>query len=292
MNILITGDLHLTDKRPENRIDNFEEAVLRKFRFILETAEKYKCEYILQPGDFFDTPNPSYSLFSQITSYLKEFPIPVLTCYGQHDLRYRQKDNTALFALSIVCPSLILLAQDHNPSFKGVNGAGYNEEILEPPSSSDILITHRMIIEDKLWEQQTSFDYANVFLAKNKFSLIVSGDNHQFFFAERRGRFLFNCGSMMRSNISQMEHKPRVILFDTDKPSKWKEIMIPVSPAEEVFRTDAIIEKERNGLLDAFVSGLTEHKEMGMSFSDNLFAYMHENKVSSQIEDIIKEGLK
>jgi DNA repair exonuclease SbcCD nuclease subunit len=146
-----------------------------------------------------------------------------------------------------------------------------------------------MIVEEKIWNKQEDFEWASSFIRRNKFDLIVSGDNHQFFTANFDNRYLFNCGSLMRSTTAQLEHKPKVVLFDTDS-RRARIIEVPIEPAEKVFRLDEVLkEKERDEKLDAFISGLTQHKEMSLSFEENLNAYAKENKINPKIMNIIKE---
>ena len=45
MKFLITGDWHITNKTPENRIDNYWETMKRKVTFILETARDEKKNF-------------------------------------------------------------------------------------------------------------------------------------------------------------------------------------------------------------------------------------------------------
>ena len=47
MNVLVVGDLHLSEKTPENRLDDFAITSLSKLKFLLNTAAKEKCELML-----------------------------------------------------------------------------------------------------------------------------------------------------------------------------------------------------------------------------------------------------
>ena len=55
MKLLITGDWHLTDKTPRNRIDDYPKTQHRKISWMIGEAIRHRCEYILQPGDMFDS---------------------------------------------------------------------------------------------------------------------------------------------------------------------------------------------------------------------------------------------
>lgn len=300
MKFLLTGDLHLTNQRPRNRIDDYEDTVLQKLIFIYETAVRNECSWILQPGDFFDNPSPSYSFFGKVIErlehYQRRYNLGTLTVMGQHDLKFRNRDNTALDALSKA--SVVVNGQGLFVPYAQIyiHCVSWGEEIpaIKNPDAFNVLLIHKMIVNDKpLWDGQEGHEFARAFLRKHKFDLIVSGDNHKCFWDSWGDRYIFNLGSMMRSSIAQVDHQPHVVVFDTTFPRGYIEIPIPIKPAEEVFRIEEVQEeKKRDVELDAFVSGLTEHKEMGLSFQDNLRQYAADNNIAAEIMDIIKEGME
>ena len=294
-NLLITGDFHITDKIPQNRIDNFEEALLIKLNFIFETAKQNDC-IILQPGDFFDSPSPSYKLFTKIVKLLNIYKrTTIYSILGQHDLRFRNTENIASKALEQSCKNFILLSNiclPFNNLF--IYPASYNEKIpkIRDPKEFNILLIHKMILQEKIWWEQTEYADASNFLRTNAFQLVVSGDNHQGFICDQKttGKRLFNCGSLTRSKIDQVNHKPFIIIFDTDT-KEYKQIFIPIEPPEKVFNLEKVErEKEKNENLEAFVAGLSSDKEIGLKFEDNLNAFMAEINVKSDIRQIIEEA--
>src|SRR3990172_1120331 len=104
MKYLLCGDWHISDKKPENRIDDYWSTVKNKIEFILKTAQDEKVEKILQPGDFTDSPAMQWSSFIEITDLFNQYKtIPIFTVAGQHDLRYRTRGNTALDAIISKC---------------------------------------------------------------------------------------------------------------------------------------------------------------------------------------------
>jgi len=291
MLFLFTGDLHLTDKTPINRIDDYEKTILNKFQFILDTGKQYKVDCILQPGDFTDYPHIPYSLFSDIAKRINTCGINWIVIRGQHDLHYRREENNAVDALCNSVPNINFVSYLDNLTYN-IYGASYGKEIpiVEDHTKFNILLIHKMIIgNDKLWDAQKDYVTANNLLRKQKyFNVILSGDNHQSFITEHKGRYLFNCGSMMRSNVSQVNHKPFIIVFDTDNPAAYKKIFIPIELPEKVFDFSKVkLEKEQTESLNVFVEGLSEQKELKFTFMDNLLAYAKLNNISKEITDII-----
>jgi len=296
MRFLITGDWHLTDKKPENRIDNYVESCFRKLRFIFNIARENKVSTILQPGDFTDSPFMSYTLLIRSINFLNEYSdIDVFSCFGQHDLRYRTKENCVLSAIAAACKNVHL--PDPRVRFETfrddnifIYQSSYNEIIPEVISEEfNILVLHKMIIQDKLWEGQTECTPSLNFLRTNKFDLIVSGDNHQGFITDSKvlKKQLCNCGSLLRSKTDQIDHQPFIVLYDTET-MEYKKILIPIEPVEKVFNLEKVTkEKEKNENLSSFVTGLSESKEIGLKFEDNLNSYLDENNIGLKIREII-----
>ena len=291
MKLLCTGDWHITNKTPENRIDNYWKTMKQKVTFILETARNEKINLILQPGDFTDSPSMAWDIFIELKQLFYEFEdINILSIYGQHDLRYRNKGNTALDALAISCGNITLCPKWD--SF--IYSASYNEEIpkIQDSKEFNILLIHKMILQEKIWAGQTEYTDASNFLRTNAFQLVVSGDNHQGFICNQKttGKHLFNCGSLMRSKTDQINHKPFIVIFDTNT-KEYKQIFIPIEPPEKVFNLEKVErEKEKNENLEAFVTGLSADKEIGLKFEDNLNAFLAEINVGADIRQIIEEA--
>lgn len=293
MKLLICGDWHISDKRPESRVDDYWSTVKRKIIFILETSRNEKVDVICQPGDFTDSPAMQWSSFIEITDLFNKYKdIPIFTCYGQHDLRYRNKKNTALDAIISKCPHIKLISSHWNDFYT----SSYNEDVpnILDKNAFNILITHRMILKEKIWEGQEDYTDAANFLRSNPFQLIVSGDNHQSFWVNSKimKKHLFNNGALLRNKTDMIDHKPYVIIFNTETQD-WKQIFIPIEPAEKVFNLEKIIkEQERDKNLEAFILGLGTQKEIGMTFEDNLRNYMKDFQISSQIKNIIEESMR
>jgi DNA repair exonuclease SbcCD nuclease subunit len=292
MKLLLTEDWHYTDKTPSCRIDDYPQTLKNKIQHILDIADQYDVDAILQPGDLTDTPFLSYFTYRKLFSLLSSYPI--YTIYGQHDLRYRNKGNTPLDALNDSLDSFNIVPETGIVLGNKVDlyGASFEEEIpeIQNPKSFNILLIHKMIVHVALEEWEKQYDTATSFLSKTKFDLIVSGDNHQSFVVSEKNKNLVNCGSLMRSTIEQIDHQPCFYIFDTDKRSLQK-FFIPIEPWKKVFDLEKKVkEEERNEDMESFVSGLTKHKDMGLHFEDNLYAYMKKNKISKDIQNVIERN--
>jgi len=146
-----------------------------------------------------------------------------------------------------------------------------------------------MIVDKKIWKSQEDFVYGKSLLDEYpEFDLFVCGDNHKSFSFNVKDRYLVNCGSLMRSGIDQVDHRPCYYIYDTDDRTIKQKFLRVGSKTKILNVGQARKEKERNEELDLFVLGLDEQKDLGLNFLDNL-----KRKVKSLdfgIRNVIKEA--
>lgn len=66
MRLLYFGDKHERVTSPENRLDDFRETQRKKTQEIISIGKKYGVTAFLQPGDFFDSPNPPLDFVAEV----------------------------------------------------------------------------------------------------------------------------------------------------------------------------------------------------------------------------------
>jgi len=301
MRFLISGDWHIRNTRPSKRLDkDYFVTVRTKLKVLIDSAKQMGCNFILQPGDFFDSHKANDYLKRYMIKTLSHHKIKVLTVFGQHDLRFHSSDirNTPLGVLQ--ASGVIHLAPNWEPlDFDGVHvyGASWFDDIPEEmydPKAFNILICHKMILEEKLWDGQTDGTFGNKMLRTSPYDLIVSGDNHAHFTYKVGNRYLVNCGSMLRTRIDQFNHRPAYYIFDTEVKEMQLEY-IPIELPEKVFDlSKAETEKEQNEILIAFVERLKKNIKLeGLDFSKNMKVYMeeHQEEIDSGTKGILEEVL-
>jgi hypothetical protein len=277
MKVLCTGDWHITDKRPRCRTDDYYASVRRKLNWIFEMAVKEKCDFILQPGDFFDSHRASDFLKQDFMSLLIGRDLEIFTVYGQHDLRFHGADrrNTPLKVLEAAGKVEEILGSSEMRFFGVlVQGCSWGEDVPEIKEDKyNILVIHRMFVKDKKsWSGQEDVTFAGPFMKQHRFDCVVAGDNHQTiiwnFGTKDKPKYFINCGSLMRSTIAQADHEPIVVILDTEKRTIDVR-RVPVEPAEKVMNL-AIIEKEReqNLGLELFMSTLMSSEQGGVEGLD------------------------
>jgi len=86
MKIGVIGDLHLTNRSPERRQDDYFQTLLGKLQQAMDIFVAQGVHYVIQVGDFFDSPTVANRVKSAIIRLLRQYQIPVSCIYGQHDV--------------------------------------------------------------------------------------------------------------------------------------------------------------------------------------------------------------
>jgi DNA repair exonuclease SbcCD nuclease subunit len=94
--ILTFTDIHLADKNPNARIDNYRDAILNKLEQARDIAEARKVDLALCGGDVFHLKAPSknsHYLVAKTIEIFKSFPCPIYSVYGNHDISQDNINN-------------------------------------------------------------------------------------------------------------------------------------------------------------------------------------------------------
>lgn len=86
--LLWRTDLHLSDRAPERRVDDWTETVLGKIHQIGEIARGLKADAVIDGGDLFHIKTPtsnSHALVERAAKAHEEYPCPVYGTIGNHD---------------------------------------------------------------------------------------------------------------------------------------------------------------------------------------------------------------
>jgi predicted phosphodiesterase len=274
MKILCIADTHFRKLKPRNRLDkDYLATQISKYKWVEQLALEHSA-VIAHGGDVTDTWEQSDWVKQAIFEAM--LPTDKIAVWGQHDLRnHKFRDNCSLSVL--VASKHVLIAgkdpiryEDEKVSFYG---ASWNEDVPEivTPDDFNVLLTHRMVVDnERLWEAQERFVTAQNFLTDTSFDLIVSGDNHQTFTYRSGSQTLINPGSLMRSKIDQINHKPCVFMFDTSNLT-FEQFFIPCKPPEVVLDLERVEdEKSRYEKLNDFTQALIEDREQsGLDFEEN-----------------------
>lgn len=301
MRILLISDLHLREDSPIGRIDNFQETMFRKFRFVLNTAKENDVDFILQAGDFLNKPNPSYKFVNTIIDIINEYDVPIFYILGQHDIYMRSKDinysaiGTIEKALSALPMKRIVNKVSYNDL--EIIGCSFSDSIPKNSKSNKIkiLVIHGMIGNKPLFPGHDYVD-ASYFLRQNDcYSIILCGDYHYPFKVNFKGRTIINTGCMLRMTRDErdMNRNPCVYILDTNK--NIQKINIPCEPASVVFSEINEVKQQSKiigeGDLLRFIEKLKNKNKTGISYLEVLREYFNNNNISEEIKNIIIEAI-
>jgi len=301
MKFIACADLHFTDKIPRNRKDDYFAAQLMKFGQILEKAEYDEADLLIA-GDVFDSVKTPYKITKAIMEVISNYGVNIYTTFGQHDLVYHSKglNNTPLGILSTMDQVTILNNKTKISITDGIEestliGAGWNQV---PKEEADILITHQMVVhKNPLWPGQEEYSTATQIMKKYPWAnFIISGDNHLPFIVEKKeyGRFLINCGSIMRKGKDQINHEPVIWLINT-QTREVENIKLKVQPYKKVFdlskiKREEIQEEIKNQTkedIDQFVKSLEMSGNKKPNFKNVLKKVIQEMNPDNEVKEII-----
>ena len=276
MKFILCSDWHLLLKNPEGRTDNAFETQWKKLRYIYNYAVEHEIETILQAGDVFDKPRSWYLLDKWLSFFAardsEEFP-QLLTIYGQHDTHFYSESTRGATVLGVLLRiANVNLLKSWTPAQRSWSGGGvdvygcsYGEDLPEVKNKgsriTNILVIHKEITPEKMWEGQEAI-YAPKFLNTHpEFDLILCGDIHRTFkFASSDGkRFIVNTGPLLRreATIYNYTHKPGFWVYDAKKKLLSSYKVIPHEKAEEVLTRAHLDKKELvNKKLSKFIEAV------------------------------------
>lgn len=296
---ILTADLHLTNKQPISRTDDYIQAQENKLRFLWQLSRDNDNCPVLCAGDVFDFWKASPWLCTWAHCSL---PQNVIAIPGNHDLPMHamvEYDKSALFLLEVVGGKITVLKEEDSVQLGKMTVFGVpfgRMEHYTPPGGRkkkrQILLLHELIWPKKkpTWAGY-SFSAEEVLDEFGEyFDLVVSGDNHQSFVVEGDDCVLVNPGSMMRSTADQLDFKPRCYLYYAEDNT-----VIPAYfPIEENVHTleHLTSKKERDERISAYIERLSNNWEGGLSFQDNLQAFFNENNTPRKVRELIWQQLE
>jgi DNA repair exonuclease SbcCD nuclease subunit len=293
------GDLHLTNKRPVRRLDDYFQTQLTKLEFGLTALKNKGCTTFIQVGDFFDTPFVANKVESAVISLLNKLDIRIYCVFGQHDISGHSISTlpnsplTVLQAANVVkivgVEDVIDLGENHF-----LYGSPFGQEIpaVKEKTAYNILITHRMIGDKPLWPGQI-LESPKKFLVENlDFNLVCIGDYHYRFDQAYKNQLMVNTGAMLRHTIGVRDLSliPSFGIIDS-KTNQITYLNLPHQPKEMVFD----LHKEENNDKDVILSliqKLQEQEEQEVHWKEILKLVIKERNASESVKTCIDKILE
>lgn len=243
---LACADLHITDKTPRYRKDDYPETCLRKLDWIVEEANR-RDAILLISGDMFDSTAMKWEIVNRVIEILRKCKHLPVAIAGQHDMVNKVENliNTPLFNLWV---SGVLYILGGGWRLDGIQGQQYGAPVPKAEDIDSIILVHKSITPEEppffLGDALSAEEAAKVY---KDFRVVVSGDYHVPFAKEVGNVHIVNCGPMMRDKKDKRNLKPCVWYIQ----KRFSEVTvypieIPIESAEDVFDIKAIEYDEVN----------------------------------------------
>jgi len=282
---ILTSDWHLREDTPTCFTGDFQLEQWEAVQTIYDLQAKYNCP-ILHAGDLFHHWKPSPWLLSKTIFFL---PKQFYTIYGQHDLpqhNWELRDKSGIHTLE-KAGSLRVLKGCHYGQQPDMD---YYAEAEITGFTKRILVWHHMAYITPPFPGATEGMAEGILRKYPQFNLIITGDNHQSFWTEYKGRLLVNPGNITRQSAKQIDFKPRVYLWYAET-NTVEPVYLPIT--EGVISREHIDRvEERNERIQAFISKLPTEWQKGISFEENLEIFFSQHTVRKSVKEIIYKSLE
>lgn len=279
MKIILSSDWHLRGSNPENRIDHFFLTQIDKIEQIFKIFNEKKCQYLLQAGDLFDSPRPSFEILQYIIKLFNKYNINNSNFFavaGQHDTFYRNIDKTAFKLMEILNYVNICKTQKLSDDIY-LYGSSWGDEIpvIEDMDCFNILLIHKTIIKKPLWVGQEDYLQSDR-LFKNGYDITICGDNHHPVYYTYKEQTIVGCGCLVRKTIDEADLIPHVYILNIDESDftyTLEKIDILHDSADKVFRKEALerTSKQDNKKMQEFINSIKSNEiSSSLDFKKNL----------------------
>lgn len=306
MKYLCVGDKHLRFLPPTRRIDNFSQVQFEKEKQILEIAQNENA-VILQPGDFWDSYNPSRELITRYIRLYKQYPNTLMySILGSHDMYMYSLDSLDKTASMILQEAvglrLLSSAFPIETSDAFLYGCNVGEEMPsivrrrgkdEGRLKRHILLIHAMIADRDAYPGVKRIEPKD-FIEAHSFDLVVCGDYHFPFEYAYNNRIIVDCGITTRKSIIEKDIIPSVYLWDSET---FRGHFIPLkhTSGDEVFsRKDTLFQRGADKAENNDIGVLTQFLEAGLArdktkidFRKNLRDGLKSPDISDKVKSIV-----
>lgn len=283
INLVWRTDVHLSDRAPSSRTDDWADAVFDKLGQVRDLAREVNAAAIIDGGDFFHIKSPgrnSHALVNRTAEHHSTYPCPVYCTPGNHDSVYGDYSFLPQQPLGVLYSTGVYkrLYDEHEAVFThdgitvrvvGIpyHGTSYDMERFTSivKGDEDILICVAHVLASHkggtMFEGEDIIKYAD--LVDTAPDVYLFGHWHKDQGVEEIGGKQFvNIGSLTRGALSQdnMDRIPSAaVLRCTEQGVEIEVKPLNVRPAEEVFDVEGRARQvKRQVEMDSFVEAIRE----------------------------------
>jgi len=293
--ILIIGDMHITSKAPERRLDNYFETILDKLEQAIDYYYQYECSMAVQVGDFFDSPDVSNYVIAEVIEFLKQYNMKIYCIFGQHDIVGHSGVTLKRSPLRVlVAADVVDVVRDYvEYDNVRVYGSSFGQDIPIPIEGDylNVLLIHDMIADRPLYSGHTPTPPGKFLRRNSGYSLICCGDYHYYFVEKYKDRYIVNPGALVRKTISKddLALHPSVCMYDTEY-RKLHRHYLTVKEPDEVFDM-SMKEKKDNKELLTFIESIRNENQISVSWQHILEEVYEERKTTEGVKEQISKAI-
>jgi len=309
INLIWRTDVHISDRGPSSRTDDWTETVIHKLTQVASVAHKIKADGIIDGGDFFHEKSPkkiSHDLIRKIVKVHEKYPCDVWCNVGNHDVVRGNIENlpqqplevlfsTGIFKRNYDNHEAIFTKKDLKVRVVGVpyHGTKYDmSRVLDiPRGDEDWLVVSCHLLASpaggSMFGAEDIVSYKD--LASGSADIYAFGHSHadQGITQITDTKWVINTGSLTRGSLheDELKRKPKIVIMSfTGKNFKLTPVNLKIQPPEEVFDLDnRLREDTRAMLVDDFVDKIK--KTIANSSVSTLEDYFLSFKISEDIKE-------
>lgn len=293
INLVWRTDVHMSDRAPASRLDEWSDTVLGKLGQVRDLAVRENAVAILDGGDFFHIKSPgrnSHSLVQKTARHHSTYPCPVYCTPGNHDCVYGDYSFLPQQPLGVLYSTGVFkrLYDEHEACFSEVgadgrtvkvrvvgipyHGTSYEMERFHSLERGDedvlICVAHVLASESggTMFEGEDIVKYADLLGTAPDVYLFGHWHKDQgiarYEGEDGSDKFFVNLGSLTRGSLSQDEVQriPAAALISCTKEGvEIKTHRLKVEAPEEVFDVEGRARQVRRQVeMDSFVTKIKD----------------------------------
>ena len=275
-------DVHLSDRSPSSRTDDWTKTVLGKLDQVGRVAAKVNAAAVLDGGDFFHVKSPtrnSHRLIQEVASLHATYPCPVYANVGNHDCVYGDIDYLDQQPLGVLFASGVFerCYDAHEAWFTqdGVtvrvvgipyHGTQYDMDRFNiTKGTEDYLVVMAHVLASQkggtMFEGEDIVKYADLAGLDPDLWLFGHWHKDQGVTDLGNGKKVVNVGSLSRGTLSQddLDRKPACVVLSFSDTMQINVVRLKIHPSEDIFDLDAKFRSQtRDSTMDHFIEVMRE----------------------------------
>ncbi len=254
MRLIYLADTHIRSGIPENRRDDFINAITVKLAEVIDLSRQYQVDFIIHGGDIFDNPRPDQRSLDLFRKFLKELDLPVYCVAGNHDLIEQRLDSLESTAIGkLARQGMINLLQPGERTcladggcvlqlsgqhyYGGIDRQKNKDHYMVKKQHCDIAlhVTHGMLLPRAFSEKVPCTLISEVICTEADFTL---GAHAHLGYHEVVGdKYFLNPGALARlTNLKQeLVRRPKVLFMEFNSQTSYKFIPLEaVQPGPDI----------------------------------------------------------